>query len=269
MVFGTAAACLDQLAVFLRERTEHGYLTIFKDATDAVTFDHQLDRLIREKRGTSATTIAIVPAQVPWSMRWVNTAMGRISRLRAEDQVVRVLFIGDAETAWGLRSSPAALAAEGVDWVPLLPWHDEFVRQWLDDVSLPSRQETRKRIAGVTGNWANELLQLRERMRHQSRMEQCLDELERELLEPEQLRRRWPDFGLHIPEPRETLRAVSDFADADGEVPEDDAEVAQLLDVPAERLRHTLCWAELLGLALRTAPQRLRLDPVVRRLLRG
>lgn len=267
-VLGTSAASIEQLVPFLKERNEISDLHVLNKISDAVSFERELGRILKAKAESGTTTTVVVPDHVHWSNRWLTVATAALSTLRPKGPCFRLLFIGHPHTAWSLHRAGAQLEADGIEWIALRPWHDDFVRQWLEDVGLPNRRDARERIRTATGNWSRFLIELREAATDHNRWEQCLEEIERRRREPEQAERVLQAFGLDLAEPRETLRAVAQYAGADGEIDLDEvADLAEVLEVPPDRLRRSLDWAELVGLAVPVGPGGLRLDQVVLRVL--
>src|SRR5205085_718458 len=220
------------------------------DATDRTVFERILAALsAREQQGT---TLVLVPAARPWSEQWVRETTQRLRRLTSKTSFVRVVFIVDPQTAWqfvgqdGTRSQE--LLTAGVTTRSLRPWHDDALRQWLDDCRFPSDQQTRANICNVTGNWPLLLQRFHAQTRADtSRWQRSLEALAVALAEPASARALLPAWGLDAADARRVLRDMHLLGDA---APDELAEVCD--DLPPGLISRRLTWAARLGLV---APQ--------------
>jgi len=266
LITGTKAAGLDQLVSFIQERSAPEFLRILDRVTNRRELELELNTI--DKRSPGGTTLIVIPEWVPWGEEWISLAIDKVKRFRSDDRNVRIVFVGDPKTLWWL-VSPWKGVRGGIDVIGLGPWHDGFLRQWLEEVEAPRTDpDMRRRIAQVTGNWSYLLLHLYQRTRQDHRWDHQLELLEQWMGSQEGLSELLPAFGLDVEEPRRALEAISETTG--GEILETDlSDLSEMYDIPLEILSRSLYWAELLGLVIPVGPKNWRLEGVARRLLGG
>ncbi len=154
LVFGNEAAGLTDLREFIEVATPRGLFTAL-DGADHQAFTKQLNQTL--ERQADGTTLMLVLPSSQWEARWIEEAYRRLSDAPATRAFVRVAFIADPPKAWNLLNQQQTpfelLPGKGATAYSLKPWHDDALRQWLDDRSFNIDEDARERITAVTGNW--------------------------------------------------------------------------------------------------------------------
>ena len=154
LVFGNEAAGLTDLREFIEVATPRGLFAAF-DGADHQAFTRQLNETLA--RQTDGTTLLLVLPSSQWEARWIADAYQRLKDAPAARAFVRIAFIADPAKAWNLLNQQQTpfelLPGKGVTAYSLKPWHDDALRQWLDDRSFNIDDDARERITAVTGNW--------------------------------------------------------------------------------------------------------------------
>lgn len=261
---GTQAAGLDDVLPFLQVNVGPRFLLLFDGARNQAEFKRDLERL--KDRPESGTTVAVVPAQVPWSYAWVAEARDKVSRLSSKGKHAHVLFLCDAPSAWS-----AIRAGEVMDWPDvnhmfLSPWQDSFVRQWLEDCNVQNDRPTRDLINVTTGFWPMLLYQSGFGSRDGIRVQERVDAVSHAFNDGARRNALMAAFGLDVPEVLPVMRTLADVGE-----PVRTDELVELAEVDERQVHHVLAWARMMQLVTRgaTADGCWTLDPVVQRLLRG
>ena len=124
------------------------------DTTDVKGFLRLLADSCAGKKRDPKRTLVAVPSGVQWDEEWVRHA---IEFLRENPSGPRVAFTLGPEALWRMLALNSSVFDEmevlGANVLSLLPWHQQVVRQWLDDCGFALDTEGRKLIHAVTGNW--------------------------------------------------------------------------------------------------------------------
>jgi len=257
---GSRATGLDDVLAFLRATVGDKFLLPLDRASDRAGFKHELDRL--KDRAESGTTVAVVPADVPWSYAWVADARDRLARLSSKDKHAHILFLADPASAWAAIQSGEDADASEVNQMHLSRWQDSFVRQWMEDCGLPNDQAMRNKVREATGYWPHLLYMTGPSGRHGSRIAERLDALHDGFLDPAQRVRTLAAFGLDLHDPQNVLMSLALIGEHINE-----EELAQLADIDLSMVSRVMRWAGLMSLAVPTDEGGWRLDPIVQRLL--
>lgn len=154
LIFGNEAAGLTDLREFIEVATPRG-LFVLLDGLEHKLFVQKLKGI--QARQTEGTTLVLVNASCDWEMGWVEDAHAQLGEARSSRSFMRVAFIADPAKTWHLVKQQTApfelLPGKGVTNYSLKPWHDDALRQWLDDRSFNVDEDARERITAVTGNW--------------------------------------------------------------------------------------------------------------------
>ncbi len=154
LVFGNEAAGLTDLREFIEVATPRGLFAAL-DGADQQAFTRQLNEAL--ERQADGTTLMLVLPSSQWEARWIEDAYQRLKEATSTRAFVRVAFIADPGKAWNLLNQQQTpfelLPGKGVTAYSLKPWHDDALRQWLDDRSFNIDDDARERITAVTGNW--------------------------------------------------------------------------------------------------------------------
>ena len=262
MLSGTQAAGLDDVLPFLRASVSPRFLLVLEGARDQADFKRDLERL--KDRPENGTTVAVVPAHVPWSYAWVADAHDKLGRLSSKGKHAHVLFLCDARSAWS-----AICSGEVVDWPDvnhmfLSPWQDSFLRQWLEDCHVQNDRQTRDLINAATGCWPVLLYQSGLGSREGVRVQERIEAMQQAFGGGAGRDALLASFGLDVQEVLPVMRTLAAVAEP---VPAD--ELAVLAEVDERQVQDVLAWARMMQLAAReaTGEGRWTLDSVVQRLL--
>lgn len=258
VVCGVRSAGFDQVAHFLRRRDDTGFYVEITEPSDQLEFGRKLsERLRRRKDGT---TIYAVPGEV-WDERWVQEALQRIRRLDSEGKYARVLFMADPSRLFELHPHLNELTGQGLQWVPLRPWREDFLHHWMNDVGFDDASDIRGRVVEITGGWPIFLKRLYGLFRVSGSLRDGIVNLEMDMSNRRD--KFLSDFGLGDTKLMKVLLCLAQLEEADFEgleaVVTDDG-------VDAGFLRKALKWAELLHLA-RQEEDVWRVDGCLARLL--
>jgi hypothetical protein len=207
----------------------------------------------------------VVPSELGWKSAWVRDATDILAR-RARPSEPKVIFLCSASKLWDLLSDASGNSlpqTDGIHWLTLAPWGDDAARVWLDDIGILANADQRREIRDVTGYWPSLLYEFRASLAGKNSLEVALGELrtkfETDLAYLKSLR---DCFGLERSEPGSILQWLS--------VEEESAE-QDVIDLLGEthsptQVQTALEWGKRLNLITYGTGERLRLDPVVRRL---
>jgi hypothetical protein len=260
VVTGCKAAGIDDLIPFLETSIDAKYLSIFDGTADRGSFMRQLDKL--NDRAADGTTIMVVSADSPWNFNWVSEASHKISGLSSKDRFAHVLFLADAATTWQVINEAGTTIPDQVSSLNLQPWHDAFVRQWLEDCQLPNDPVNRKNVVLATGNWPSLLYMLVPTVREGSQLHDRLSTFNSKICEAASRPEILKAFGLDIPDPREIVSLLATLGEEARET-----DLASLGETDLNRVQLVMKWAELLGVARRSGAESWNLDPIVQRIL--
>ncbi|MFN0086184.1 MAG: AAA family ATPase [Blastocatellia bacterium] len=267
LIIGCQATDLGHLHLFLAHRLERSFTCVNRYATreDFLATISEL-RL----KPQSAFQLVLVPSDCAWDELWVADALKGIEALTGKDRVARVAFAADAEKSWRWLSLPEDRKRElNLNQIspplPLLPWHDSVLRDWLEENGLDVSDDERPAITDVTGNWPVALEKFQrafapEPLKWRSHLEALrftISEHRPEIAGA---------FGLDLPEPGAVLRELARRERATLET------LTAATGLSREIVERCLEWADLLGLIVPHASPRTdsiewRLASLVGRLL--
>lgn len=237
-VFGTRAAGLDDVIPFLRAACEEGQCFCPEPVADWKELQPSIEGFLRKRKDGVAAVV--VGPDSPWGERWIVEARRILKARSSKTALIRVIFVGDATTAWAWVRSARDRAHE-LETVALHPWSDDAVRRWLIDAAFgPTDRAGRKRIAERLGNWGHFLHVFGKRC--EDRPFTWSEELERvdEYLPAAE---RLALFDL----PPDTVGVLRAMAIVDAPVGK--ADLATLAGADPSLVDDVLTWADLLGLA--------------------
>ena len=263
IICGLKASGYDDVLQFLKAREASDSVIDLKQSTDAREFQAELRR--HHEGRPEGTTIYTVSDSVPWNEKWVQEAFDSIRNLRRKDKSVHVLFMAGSARLLPLLSAREDLDRMGVQWVPLHPWAEGFLRQWMDDVGFMNSPEVRKKIAKKTGGWPLLLYRLYGMVQEIGNLDSAIESLDDSLKDAtkvEGLQREFGFDGLEVQ--KRTLRSLAHLGEADFP---DLRSFAEDDEIDGDTLRRTLDWAELLHLARRVGTSTWQMDSVVARQL--
>lgn len=258
-IAGTRAAGIDEIIPALKDYLgQSGDLEVLDDCRDRPSFTRSLDRVLKA-RGREGTTVVVVPWFTPWTADWVVEARHRLSRLSSHNRFVSMVFLAEPATLWRLGDEHPGLHALDVAWMSLLPWHDGFVRHWLQELHLPNDLEQRRRLAEATGNWPELLYGLLDGCTEAGELEARIAAKAASTGSDEERQAHLEAFGLATHDAYPTLEALAVVG-----VPVESASLADVADLPEEAVTQALHWADLLGLVRREGGQFWSIDPMLR-----
>ena len=261
---GLQASGLDDVVPFLKSRNSEDRVIELVGVFDRSSFEKKLKQLGQDR--PKGTTVYIVPNTEPWSEEWVDTALNRMSKLRAKGRYFHVLFLADGAHLWRLQTEFEQLHSHGLKWLTLKPWREEFLRQWMEDVGLGDNKDTRTDIVNATSLWSGLLMRMYELTPATGEVSAGLEQLNIELGRKITDGSMQAEFGLDDPDSQRTLRALAIFGEADFE--ELQLEVAAE-GINSETLNLRLKWAERLGLIRYNGQGIWEFDPVAAKAISG
>ncbi len=158
VLYGVPAAGLENVQVAMESENLFGKsrTLVLRDSKNAQSLIERISSIKREP----PHTLLIVPPEVSWDETWVAAACNRLLQFTSKDAFINVLFIADMNRASLVMPGLEGAKDTGVRELTLRPWHDEAVRQWLQDLNLGDDKPMRTRIRQVSGNWPMLLMQL-------------------------------------------------------------------------------------------------------------
>ena len=262
IVCGLKASGYEDVLQFLRAREASDSVIDLKQSTDHREFQAELRR--HHEGRPEGTTIYTVSGPVPWSEKWVQEAFDSIRNLRRKDKSVHVLFMADSGHLLQLLSAREDLDRMGIQWVPLHPWREGFLRQWMDDVGFMNSPEVRKKIVKRTGGWPVLLYRLYDMVQEIGNLDSAIESLDDELGDARKVEDLQREFGLDgLEVQKRTLRSLAQLGEANYP---DLKSFAEDDEIDGDTLRRTLNWAELLHLARQVDTKTWQMDSVVARL---
>lgn len=214
--------------------------------------------------GATGGELVLVEPVTGWSAAWLDETLRVLKRQKNEHQkkgTWRIVFAADPELLWTLLRCDAqwieATERQEVSVLRLQPWHDAFLRQWLDDRRIPSAPAVRARIAEITGGWGELVANLPDR---EGSVEAGLARIERQLAEAPAREELQALTGLHVGEPASVLEVLAILESAT--LPE----LATQLPKGAGA-RAAVAWADTLGLLRPKGGGKWTVEPLSRRVL--
>lgn len=257
VIAGCDAAEIGSVKDFLPQRIEKQSFHRLSVSKDVVEFRQNLMKL--QPGSADAINVVLVPPDASWDSEWLEVATSALKRKKL-GHLLRVVFVTDPDRLWqvmiGLETTPIE-----PDWISIAPWDEIFVRQWLEDDTLPCDRDQRKALMALSGGWSMVLDRFVRRSRNSLAWDKRIDRLQRELAG----KREWllrlgitpavgTELGMllrHQPFGPSDIKSVSDLEGADPTV-----------------LERRAIWGERLGLLTRAEDQ-WRFNSLVERLLGG
>ena len=217
-----------------------------------------------QPKPSNVTHIVLVPPETPWTGEWLKEARGVLKR-KTHGRWIRLVFLADPEILWRVLREPGPLDSPDVNWCVLRPWHDGFVRCWLDDNKLPCAPEYRAQLLEVTGGWPV-LLERFIKRRRNNEWQKRIEGMQNELVKPSERKNLLRGFGIDSSDlAGEMLNLGSLTSEYSEETAQDVADAAQM---NVDAVRRRMEWSERLGLVTRTgAGAGWTFDPLVMRSL--
>ncbi|MGQ9919131.1 MAG: hypothetical protein ACUVS7_17125, partial [Bryobacteraceae bacterium] len=267
IVVGCKSAGLHRLGTFLESACGREFFVTLDTVDDEPSLTRHLEGLPnREKHGV---TLVMVPADRPWTPRWVADAQEKIARLKSLTAFVRVVFIAGPSQAWSMADEWASevqkLQELGVRRIGLTPWHEPAIRQWLDGCGFGNEaQEHWNQILKITGGWPLLLDDfLQKSGPEHDRWRDAIEQIEKDLVAPDRVGEWRNCFGLDASGRKDILR---DWASLGAGAIQD---IADVIEAPLAEVQMVVRWAELLSLATPEGNGFWRPDPVVAKVLQA
>jgi hypothetical protein len=264
VIVGCEAAGLSDVGTFLESGSEKEFFISLDPECEKPDFEKSLNDLSRREK--DGTTILLIPHTCGWDESWVKDAVQKIhylDRVREARAVnprfVRILFLADPLLTWKMDWA----TVEGVSIVPLHPWQDAALRQWLDDCGYTVEKSLRDQITTVTGNWPSLLYRLVQPLNKNTDWRSaCVEEMNSLFSDREARSGFMSEFGLGI---AVAGKVLSDMAVL-GE-PLSEPDLAGVSATSATLISHTFKWADRLNLIKPVRENRWELDQVVKHIL--
>ena len=261
VVCGLKASGFDDFVPFLKVRGDASVVEL-GDLAHQQDFEKELHKHYSQR--LEGTTIYVVSDSVPWSEKWVQVALDRVGKLRAKGKYVQVVFMTDPNHLWQLFSELEELNRDGLQWISLRPWQQNFLHQWMADVGFGNDPDIRKQIAERTGRWKLLLERLHDLRQKLGNLKASLDGLEDEF-RGENTGQLLKQFGLDDPRAQKALGTLAKLGEAVSL--EDLKEWVGEDGVDGGTVQKRLEWAELLHLVRREGPSIWKMDAIAARVL--
>ena len=255
VVSGCDAAGIGTVVDFLSQRIEKQSFQRLPDSTDAVEFRLNLMKL--QPRSVNVVSVVLVPQEAAWDAEWLEVATTAL-RKKKTGRLLRVVFVAHPERLWqvmvGLEASPT-----DPEWIGIGPWDEVFVRQWLEDNTLPNDRDRARSLMAISGGWSMVLDRFVRRSSGRLAWDEKIGRLRQELTKDGEWLLRLgvtPTVGSEL----RTLLRHQPLG------PEDIASVAHLEGADPAGLRRRAVWCQRLGLLTRGEDQ-WRFNSLVERLL--
>ncbi len=177
-------------------------MEILPAASNVHEFKLQVDKLTANRLKEDLPMLIVVDQNSAWTISWINESIQKLKRLRHKKSFVHIVFLSDPKNCFMmLQDQPAAISefkSQSVNIIKLAPWHDQAVRQWLEDTSYVNYDiNNRNTIFEVTGNWhalLNDFYQITKK--DKSGWKDKLSLLEKEMLPKSKLEGYLQDTGI-------------------------------------------------------------------------
>ena len=257
IVSGCDAAEIGSVADFLSQRIEKQSLQRLSTAGGVVEFRQDLTKL--QPRSANVINVVLVPQEVTWDVEWLKVAASVLKRKKT-GHLLRVVFVTDPDRLWHLMIELETSRVEP-EWIGVGPWDEVFVRQWLEDNTLPNDRERAKALMEVSGGWSMVLDRFVRRSSSRLAWDERIDRLRGDLTGGSD----WlPRFGVTPAVGTELGKLLRHQPFGPSEI----ATVAHLEGADPTVLRRRTAWGERLGLLARTEGG-WRFNALVERLLGG
>ena len=241
VISGTKNAHIDYVAEHLSAQRDELF-TRLPLLTTLQEFAREL-RAFRP-RSLESTTVLLAPLGTPWTCGWIGEAK-KAFRRKKHGHILRLVFLADPQLLWYATVEPTPLRDRDIDWCPVRPWHDRFLRRWLDDNRLPSDRHHRQELQQVTGGWPVVLERFLRRRRN-SDWKTRIEAIRLELTRDAERRRLLDAFGISEPPIYAEMQTLCNLASAYADDTVQD--VAEEAKVSADEVRLRMAWARRLGL---------------------
>ena len=262
VISGCDAAEIGSVADFLSQRIEKQSFQRLSDSMDVVDFRQNLMKL--QPRSANVINVVLVPPEAEWDSEWLAVATSALKRKRT-GHLLRVVFVAQPDRLWqvmiGLEASRLDPERKDPEWIGIGPWDEVFVRQWLEDNTLPNDRDRARSLMEISGGWSMVLDWFVRRTSSRLAWDERIDRLRQELMNDSE----WLlSLGV-TPTVGTELRKLLGHQPLG---PEDIASVAQLEEADPAVLKRRTVWGERMGL-LTHAEDQWRFNSLVERLLGG
>lgn len=264
-ITGTTAAEIDHIGENLNifvQQDGRGICYIMDSIFDHETFMEKLKYLIAN-RDTKKQSVIIVPCSIPWKNHWVNEVKDILMSLKSPTGHVMICFIADAKWLWTTFFDTQSEQLD-IPWVSLLPWRENFVKQYLEDQQLSMPTEL---IREASGFWPTLLYPLVKGCKQVTELERRAYAVKEQLKGRLELEQLLVKFGLYDATTIAILRTLAEYGE-----PAEACEITELVPVELDGVsiglvNRILAWGELLGITRREGQNYWNLDKFVARLL--
>ena len=263
VINGCEAAGLENVEDFLSQRMGHELLQKLPPAADALEFE----RWLKEQRpDRNRVTVYIVPREVSWDASWLQSAKQILKRrARGRTMWMRVAFIAPPGQLWRLLSDAGNQNADDVKWIDIGPWDKAFLRKWLEDINDSATEEHTSDLWEASGGWTEVLDSFGRKRRNKSWQTRIKDLKQETQKDADRLMSE--GFGLSNAA-RQILRKLFDIAGNEPFELDDGAQlVSEDIGIDRDDVARRLDWSSRLGLLTRVGSERLKFNPLIRRLI--
>ena len=257
VISGCDAAEIGGVADFLSQRVEKQSFQRLSDSVDVMEFRQNLMKL--QPRSTNVVNVVLVPQEAAWDSEWLEVATSAL-RKKKTGHLLRVVFVAQPDRLWQVM---IGLEASQIDpeWIGIGPWDEVFVRQWLEDNTLPNDRDRARSLMAISGGWSMVLDRFVRLSSGRLAWDERIDRLRQELVNDSEC---LLSLGV-TPTVGTELRKLLGHQPLG---PEDIASVAHLEEADPAVLKRRTVWGERLGL-LTCAEDQWRFNSLVEKLLGG
>ena len=198
IITGSKASGLEDVDIFLEDAFQEGYFIRLDSVLDNASFSKKLEEITHRKK--DGTTVYLVNYNTPWSEQWITSAIEKLRKLKSHDNFAKIVFIADQKYSYDLLDSKDSLfgetVIEGVTLMSLKPWHNNVVKQWLEETSLGPAEKQIEMIASVTGNWPALMYELQLRTKKLYQCSHSLEDLKKDMDDTAGVNRYLDLFGI-------------------------------------------------------------------------
>ena len=271
VVAGSKAAGLDDLRQLLEKRLEPAFyhpmehLELSRARSDFAA-------LVSKEMPKGLHIIFFDCETTPWTRQWLSWFKDELEKSRANGgKLFRVIFSANPSTLWEVMSEEGRVVDECDDLLTLTKWHERTLKHWLQEREyIPSaflEKEGVEKIRQFTGGWVTMLRLVAKgaSARHRN-AEDFLREIQTAAESRDFVKTALRDeFQLLENDKRKViLNSIKELSPVSSE---DLVSLYENEPSFIEAIRGTIRWAETLQYVHADEEDRLRIDPVVKRLL--
>jgi hypothetical protein len=272
VIFGSELAMMSSVVKFLNTTFED-QVEILPPLSNTNDFKTQIDKLTTHRLKEDLPMLIVVDGNCAWTSTWVEESVQKLKRLRHKKSFVHIIFLSDPKNClMMLQDNPNVIEefeSQSVNIIKLAPWHDQAVRQWLEDTGYVNFDKSnRDSILEITGNWHMLLNDFYEfTKKDKSNWKDKLHVLEKEMLTKEKLLHYLHESGLDdLPKNLlSDMKLIAEF----GQVTSNEIYDLDENDTQIEDINMLLEWAQLLNYVALEGNDIWKIDPFIQKLLKS